>query len=171
MNKKNPRKTWMLIDELTSRKCGKIRNIFEINEIVNSADEMAEAFNDFFTTIGPNLANEILPSDIDPESYPQPTDKTFSLKAPSVSELCESLSQINGKKAIGLDRTKIFKSCIGGCQPIPGDAKRQCHGGHVEWQNNRFCHPAWLQHRCLLDLQGLVANYVQSRLQVFQPCH
>ena len=149
MNKKNPRKTWMLIDELTSRKCGKIRNISEINEIVNSADEMAEAFNDFFTTIGPNLANEILPSDIDPESYPKPTDKTFSLKAPSVSELCESLSQINGKKAIGLDRipckllklashivapslTKIFKSCIGGCQPIPGDAKRQCHGGHVE---------------------------------------
>lgn len=55
-------------DELTSRKYGKIRNISEINEIVNSADEMAEAFNDFCTTIGPNLASEILPSDIDPES-------------------------------------------------------------------------------------------------------
>lgn len=83
INKKNPRKTWMLINELTSRMCGKIRNIEKIkNEIINSADEMAEAFNDFFTTIGSNLANEILPSDIEPESYPQPTDKAFSLKAP-----------------------------------------------------------------------------------------
>ena len=51
MNKENPRKTWMLIDELTSCKCGKIRNISQIkieNKIVNSADEMTEAFNDFF---------------------------------------------------------------------------------------------------------------------------
>ena len=30
MNKKNPRKTRMLIDELSSRKCGKTRNIAEI---------------------------------------------------------------------------------------------------------------------------------------------
>ena len=87
---------------------------------------MAEAFNDFFTTIGPNLANEILPSDIEPESYLQPTEKAFSLQAPNVSTVCELLSQLNGKKATGLDRipcklashivapslTKIFKSCI-----------------------------------------------------------
>ena len=91
---------------------------------------MTEAFNDFFTTIGPNLVNKILPSDIKKESYPQPTDKAFSLKTPSVSTVCELLSQINEKKkAMGLDRipckllqlathivapslTKIFKSCI-----------------------------------------------------------
>ena len=45
-----------------------------------------------------------------------------------------------------------------GLQPIPGDPKRQWHGGHVGWQNKTFCHPTWLPHHCLLDLQGLVAN-------------
>lgn len=53
MNKNNPRKTWtwMLNDELSSRKCGKTRNIPEMkieNESINAATEMAEAFNDFF---------------------------------------------------------------------------------------------------------------------------
>ena len=77
MNKKNPRKTWMLIDELSSRKCGRTRNIFEIkvnNESINSAVEMAEVFNDYFATIGSNLASEIQPPTIKPEFYLQPTN-------------------------------------------------------------------------------------------------
>ena len=59
LNKKDPRKTWELINELSSRKCGKIRHISQISRIddktIKSAPEMAEAFNKFFTTIGPNL--------------------------------------------------------------------------------------------------------------------
>ena len=51
-------------------------------------------------TIGPNLVNKILPSDIKPESYLQPTDKAFSLKTPGVSTVCELLSQINEKKKL-----------------------------------------------------------------------
>ena len=51
-----------------------------------------------------------------------------------------------------------------GLQPIPGDPKRQWHGGHIGWQNKTFCHPTWLSHHCLLDLQGLVAN---QELHVF----
>ena len=51
VNKMNPRKTCKLIDDLTSFKCGRIRNISEIevdNEHITSAVEMAEAFNDIF---------------------------------------------------------------------------------------------------------------------------
>ena len=51
VNKLNPRKTWKLIDDLTSRKNGRVRNISEIkvnNESISSAVEMAEVFNDFF---------------------------------------------------------------------------------------------------------------------------
>ena len=47
----NPRKTWKLIDDLSSRKYGRVRNISEIkvnNEPISSAAEMAEVFNDFF---------------------------------------------------------------------------------------------------------------------------
>ena len=77
VNKLNPRKTWKLIDDLTSRKNGRVRNISEIrvnNEPISSAVEMAEVFNDFFATIGSNLASEIQPSTIEPEFYLQPTD-------------------------------------------------------------------------------------------------
>ena len=80
LNKKNPRKTWMLIDELSSRKCRRVRNISEIkvdNEPITSAIQMAEVFNDYFATIGSNLASEIQPSSTEPEFYLQPTDTIF----------------------------------------------------------------------------------------------
>ena len=121
MNKKNPRKTWMLIGELSSRKCGRTRNISEIkvnNESINSAVEMAEVFNDYFATIGSNLASEIQPSTIEPEFYLQPTDTIFSLKAPGASTVCRFLNQLDTKKATGLDRIpckplKLFSSIVG----------------------------------------------------------
>ena len=50
LNKTSPRKTWKLIDDLSSRKYGRVRNISEIkvnNEPISSAAEMAEVFNDF----------------------------------------------------------------------------------------------------------------------------
>ena len=90
---------------------------------------MAEAFNDFFATIGSNLANEILPSTIEPEFYLQLTDTIFSLKPPSASTVCRLFNQLDATKANGLDRIPcellklsssivgpslayIFKSCI-----------------------------------------------------------
>ena len=132
VNKMNPRKTWKLIDDLSSRKYGRVRNISEIkvnNEPISSAAEMAEVFNDFFATIGSNLASEIQPSTIEPEFYLQPTDTIFSLKPPSASTVCRLLNQLDTKKATGLDRIPckllklsssivgsslayIFKSCL-----------------------------------------------------------
>ena len=50
LNKTNPRKTWKLIDNLSSRKYGRVRNISEIkvnNEPISSAAEMAEVFTIF----------------------------------------------------------------------------------------------------------------------------
>ena len=47
LNETNPRKTWKLVDGLSSRKYGRIRNISEIevnNEPITPAAEMAEAF-------------------------------------------------------------------------------------------------------------------------------
>ena len=92
VNKMNPRKTWKLIDDLSSRRCGRVRNISEIkvnNEPISSSAEMAEVFNDFFPTIGSNLASETKPSTIEPEFYLQPTDTIFSLKPPSASTVCK----------------------------------------------------------------------------------
>ena len=73
---------------------GYFGNISEIkvnNEPITSAAEMAEVFNDFFATIGSNLASEIQLSTIEPEFYLQPTDTIFSLKLPSASTVCNLL--------------------------------------------------------------------------------
>ena len=54
VNKMIPRKTWKLIDDLSSQKYGRVRNISEVkvnNESITSAAEMAEVFDDFFATI------------------------------------------------------------------------------------------------------------------------
>ena len=79
---------------------------------------MAEVFNDFFATIGLNLASEIQPSTIEPEFYLQPTDTTFFLKTPSPSTVCKLLNQLDAKKATGLDRIpckllKLSSSIVG----------------------------------------------------------
>ena len=84
----------MLIDELSSRKCRRARNILEIkvnNEPITSAIEMAEIFNDYFATIGST----------EPEFYLRPTHTIFSLKAPSASTVCRILNQLDAKKPLG----------------------------------------------------------------------
>ena len=51
------------------------------------------------------------PTNVQPESYLQPTDKVFSLKAPNIITVCKLLSDINERKATGLDKIpcKLFK--------------------------------------------------------------
>ncbi len=58
-NKNNQRKTWNIINDLTSRK----RHNFHINEISNNGslitdpNELSNEFNEHFVTIGPKLAD------------------------------------------------------------------------------------------------------------------
>ena len=106
LNKTNPRKTWSLINELSSRKCSS-RNISEIkvqDKVINSPQEMAQAFNDHFVNIGPSLAQEVPVTDKEPESYLTPTKSSFCIRPPSISVVCKLLSEINEKKASGLDQ-------------------------------------------------------------------
>ena len=58
-SKGNPRKTWNLINELSSRNTSKSSNILEIqvdNRTISTPGDMAEAFNDHFTNIAQVLA-------------------------------------------------------------------------------------------------------------------
>jgi len=76
---------------------------------------MTEAFNNCFTTIGPDLAREIPKTNAKPESYHHPTDKVFSLKAPNVTTVCKLLSKINKRNTMGLDKIpcKLLKLASG----------------------------------------------------------
>ena len=68
---------------------------------------MAEAFNKFFTTIGPNLECEIPPTNVEPESYLQPTDKVFSLKAPVRYNGLHVIEWHKREKSHGVDQNSL----------------------------------------------------------------
>jgi len=110
ISKGNPRETWKLRNELSSRKSSKLSNISEIevgNQIINSSVDMAEALNKHFTDIGRSLAQEIPATDVEPEYYITPTHKTFSLQIPSVDTVYNLLTKMNHRKATGLDRISL----------------------------------------------------------------
>ena len=104
VSKGNPRKTWNLINELTSRNTGKSTDILEIqvdNTTISSPGGMAEAFNDHFTNIGQVLAHEVPAEEVNPEFYLSQTDKAFHLKTPSLDVVFNLLRNIDEKKATG----------------------------------------------------------------------
>ena len=81
-NKGNLRKTWNVINELTSRNSGKSTNILEIkvdNKIASNPLDIAETINDHFTNVAQVLAQDIPVVDVNPESYLEPTDSNSNL--------------------------------------------------------------------------------------------
>ena len=69
------------MNELTSRNSRKSTNILEIkvdNKIVSNPMDIAETINDHFTNVAQVLAQDIAVVDINPESYLEPTDHSFS---------------------------------------------------------------------------------------------
>ena len=115
LNKHNMKKTWQLINKLSSRNTGKTKRISEINLgeqlDITSPVEIAEAFNSYFSSVGDNLAAEIPYPDHDPNFYLKPSDKTFSLQTPTVDTVHRFLSTIDEKKSVGLDKipNKLLK--------------------------------------------------------------
>ena len=109
-SKGNPRKTWHLINELSSMSSCKSSNILEIqanNRTINNADDMAEAFNVHFTNIAKMLARDIPVGEVDAESFLSPSDNSFALKPSSIDIVLDLLKKIDEKKATGLDKILI----------------------------------------------------------------
>ena len=119
-NKSNMKKTWNLINELSSRNCSKTKNMPDLkigDQAITTPAEIAEAFSVHFSNVGDNHAAEIPPSELDPEFYLQSADKTFSLQILTVNTVCKLLRTIDEKKSAGLDKIpnkllKIDKSFI-----------------------------------------------------------
>ncbi len=73
--------------------------------------DIAEAFNNYFSSVGDNLAASIPTPDHDPSFYLKATDKTFSLQSPTFETVYKLLSEIDEKKAVGFDNmpNKLLK--------------------------------------------------------------
>ena len=104
-SKCDPRKTWRLINELQSRQCKstKVSQIKSGHQVFTSPEDIAEAFNNHFTSIGQTLVREIPTVDIDPHYYVKPSDRVFSFERINVQEVVNLVKGIDGGKATGLD--------------------------------------------------------------------
>ena len=104
--KNDPKKTWKLINQHTSRSDNKCSNInkVEVNGVeISDTCKIAEAFNTHFTEIGENRANKIPITDTDPISYIKPTNSTFAFKTIDVIQVKNLIMKINVNKSSGLD--------------------------------------------------------------------
>ena len=104
-SKWNPRKTWRLINELQSRQCKstKVSQIKLGQQVFTSSEDISQAFNNHFTSIGQTLAREIPTVDIDPLYYVKTSDRVFSFERINVQEVVTLVKGIDGGKATGLD--------------------------------------------------------------------
>jgi hypothetical protein len=90
----------------------------QINEVkvncskVTGDTNIANEFNNFFSTIGPRLANDITPTDFDPLSCVTPASKVFEFKNITYLELERVLTEAKACKASGLDKisNKLLKA-------------------------------------------------------------
>jgi hypothetical protein len=92
VNSKNLKKTWAIINEAISNKGPKnpISEIFFNGITINNPFDIAQKFNQFFTSIAANLSTEINPSDLS-------IDDTPSLPV-TLDELLSTINCIQDKK-------------------------------------------------------------------------
>ena len=120
-SRNDPRKTWQLVNELSSRQhMKKVIADIEIGDIkTSSASKMAEAFNCHFANIGHDLARDIPSADTVPEKYLISTNATFSFKCCSSNEVRKLLEKLDTKKSTGLDNlpSRMLKMAAGVLAP------------------------------------------------------
>ena len=117
-HKYDSRRTWQTINELTSRK-GNNPSIKEliVNDVsINKTTDLANAFNEHFSTIGPKLANEI-PSAANGDNscldYLNITDQRFCFTPTNSSHVFSLLNKLSKSKATGLDKisARLIREC------------------------------------------------------------
>ena len=109
-HKSDSKKTWEIINEITSRKSGKISvKELKVNgqSITNSNVLAADEFNNHFATIGPKLASEI-PSQCNNShlEYLTNTNERFQFRPTTTNQVLSLLNKLNKSKATGLDKNQ-----------------------------------------------------------------
>ena len=91
-NEGDSRKTWRIINELNSRKFyrSSVNEIKVNNHSFCDPQELSSVFNDYFSSIGPKLANKIQHKGSKPSHlyYLKETDHNFELKTTNIQKCC-----------------------------------------------------------------------------------
>ena len=112
--KHNPKKAWKSINNLLGKQTKQtVVNELSIGEnILNDPQEIAEGFNEYFSNIGPDLADKIDMSNCNFQTYVKKTTSEFAAFQPTtVNDIFHLLCGLSSNKATGIDKIscKIIK--------------------------------------------------------------
>ena len=105
----NPKQAWKTVNKILNHKQECSSEISCINSQsgqITCSNELAESFNNYFTKIGPNIANTIENSDVNFMDYLTETTKTenvFKFQVISVTKVVGLLRSLNPCKSTGID--------------------------------------------------------------------
>ena len=111
----NHKEAWKTINSLLGRSPSDTSvNELKVNDaMLTSPGEIAEAFNTYFSNVGPTLANSMADSSVSFEQFVKPTQsKMLRFKLVPYSKVLGLLNSLSKSKATGLDKIsgKILKA-------------------------------------------------------------
>ena len=111
----NPKEAWKTINSLLGRSFSDTSvNELKVNDAnLTSPGEIAEAFNTYFSNVGPILANSMADSSVSFEQFVKPIQsKMLHFKLVPYSKVLNLLNSLSKSKATGLDKIsgKILKA-------------------------------------------------------------
>ena len=115
-HKSDSKKTWEIINEITSGKSGKIsvKELKVNGQSITNSNVLADEFNNHFATIGPKLASEI-PSQCNNShlEYLTSTNERFQFRPITTNQVLSLLNKLNKSKATGLDKisARLVREC------------------------------------------------------------
>ena len=121
--KNNPKQAWKTNGLLGRQKQQSTINELHVDgEILINIEDIAEGFNDYFSKIGPQLANKIESSNYKFEEYmPNNIKSQFATFQPTtVSTVYKLLCKLSSNKATGID--KISSKTLKIAAPIISDS-------------------------------------------------
>ena len=116
-NERDRRKTCQIINELTSRRTHRssVKEIKLDNNSIRDPCELSSVFNNYFSSLGPTLINDIHHSTNGPShcDYIVETKHSFDLKTTEPSKDFTLLSKLCESKATGLDKisARLLREC------------------------------------------------------------
>ena len=109
----NPKKAWKTVNDILGRKqrTDDVREIKINDHSVTSPEEIAEKFNDYFTSIGRSLAENIHNIECNYSQFVNRVDVSFLFQPVSLSQVYKLLNSLSVCKASGIDKisAKVLK--------------------------------------------------------------
>ena len=108
-NANNSKDSWQAINELLNKK-PKSTQVTQLNvddQVITGDRYIADCFNQYFSSIGCKLSDNIQKIDTDPMAFVTPVESLFHFSCISAHEVLSALNQLNSRKSSGLDGISV----------------------------------------------------------------